>query len=421
MKRIPGVRWWITGLLFFSTVINYLDRQNLSILARTIQNELRISDLEYSYVVQGFLLAYTLTYIIAGRITDWLGTRWSMALFVGWWSVADMLTSLARSVWSLAGFRFLLGMGEPGNYTAAPKAVSEWFPARERALVIGIYTAGATLGATIAPPLIAWLSARVGWRAVFLCTGSLGLFWLVPWLWFYRRPEEHPQVTDAERAVVLAERLPAASEPPPSWSAALRRHETWLLMLARLITDPVWYFYLFWFPKYLMDARHLTLAQVGRTAWLVYLAADLGCLAGGWFSGALIRRGMPAVRSRLRVMSLAALLLPLSPLIAFTGSPYVAVAIAAVAAFGHLSWQVTLGALVIDVFPKRGVATVFGLVAAGSGFGGMLSTNLVGRAVTYYSYTPVFIAMGFLHPVAFALVSLIGRRKATTADPATAG
>lgn len=405
MRKIPHLRWWIAGLLFLSTVINYMDRQNLSILARTIQNDLRISDVEYSYVVQAFLLAYTVTYIFAGRFTDWLGTRASMTLFIVWWSLADMLTSLARSAWSLAGFRFLLGMGEPGNYTAAPKAVSEWFPAKERGLVIGIYTAGATLGATIAPPVIAWLASLYGWRPVFLFTGSLGLIWVIPWLWLYRRPEEHPRITESERAYVCAAdaAVPLERFDHP-WRSVLRRRETWVLMLARLITDPVWYFYLFWFPKYLADARQLSLIEVGKIAWIVYLAADIGCIAGGYLGGVLITRGMAPIASRLWIMGLAALILPLSPMVAFVPSPLVAVLIAALAALGHLAWQVTLGALVVDLFPKPLVGTVFGLVAAGSGFGGMLSSNLVGRVVTAMSYTPLFVAMGFLHPLAWLLV-----------------
>jgi len=415
-RRWPHLRWWITALLFLSTVINYMDRQNLSILARTIQDDLRISDIQYGYVVQAFLLAYTITYLFAGRLTDYLGTRVSMACFIVWWSVADMLTSLSRSVVSLGFFRFLLGIGEPGNYTAAPKAVSEWFPARERGLVIGIYTAGATLGATIAPPLIAYLATHFHWRTVFLFTGSLGLFWVIPWLWLYRKPEEHPRLTEEERKIITTDPAATARDeampPEGRWRHILGRRETWLLMISRMITDPVWYFYLFWFPKYLNDARHLTLVEVGRIAWIVYLAADIGCILGGYLSGWLIRRGMAPARSRLFVMACAAVLLPLSPLINAASSPLMAVGIAAVAAFAHLAWQISLGALIVDIYPKPVLGTVFGLVAAGSGFGGMLSTNLVGRAVTYWSYAPVFVVMGFLHPLAYLLVRTIRARTA---------
>ncbi len=405
-------RWVIVALLFVSTVINYLDRQNLSILARTIQDDLRISDIEYSYVVQAFLLAYTLTYIFAGRLTDRLGTRLSMACFVVWWSVADMLTSLSRGLMSLGMFRFLLGIGEPGNYTAAPKAVSEWFPPKERALVVGIYTAGATLGATIAPPLIAYLASHFHWRAVFLATGSLGLLWVIPWLLIYRKPEEHPRVS-AEELAYIRSGAQQAAEPVAAhpWREVLRRKETWLLMTGRLVTDPVWYFYLFWFPKYLTDARHMTLAEVGRIAWLVYLAADIGCIFGGWLSGWFIRRGVAPATSRLYVMAIAAVLLPLSPLIYSAPTPLMAVMIASVAAFAHLSWQISLSTIILDVFPKPLLGTVFGVVAAGSGLGGMLSANLIGRAITSWSYAPVFLAMGFLHPAAFVMLQLMKPKK----------
>ncbi len=415
-RKIPNLRWWITGLLFFSTVINYMDRQNLSILARTIQDDLHITDLQYSYVVQAFLLAYTLSYLVAGRLTDYLGTRVSMACFVVWWAIADMSTSLSRGLLSLGFFRFLLGVGEPGNYTAAPKAVSEWFPPKERGLVIGIYTAGATLGATLAPPLIAFLGSRFHWRAVFLFTGSLGLLWVIPWLWLYRRPEEHPRLTEEEKRLLASDSTSTADAsdampPEGRWRYILTRRETWLLMIGRMITDPVWYFYLFWFPKYLSDARHLTLPQVGHIAWIVYLAADLGCILGGYFSGLLIKRGFTPVRSRLWVMGIAAVLLPLSPLINSAPTPLMAVCIAGIAAFAHLTWQISLSTLVVDLYPKPVVGTVFGLVAAGSGFGGMVSTNLVGRAVTYWSYAPVFVVMGFLHPVAYLMITCLRKRE----------
>lgn len=415
LRKIPHLRWWITGLLFFSTVINYMDRQNLSILARTIQDDLHISDLQYSYVVQAFLLAYTVSYLFAGRLTDYLGTRVSMACFVVWWSLADMLTSLSRGLVSLSVFRFLLGMGEPGNYTAAPKAVSEWFPPKDRGLVVGIYTAGATLGATIAPPVIAYLASQFHWRAVFLFTGSLGLLWVIPWLWLYRRPEEHPRITEEERSLILGDPESAAAqdeEPPEGrWRYILKRKETWMLMAGRMITDPVWYFFLFWFPKYLTDARHMTLGEVGRLAWLVYLAADLGCIAGGYVAGVLIRRGCTPAQSRIWVMTLAAVALPLSPLINSASSPLVVIGIASIAAFAHLAWQISLSTLIVDLYPRPLVGTVFGLVAAGSGLGGMISTNLVGRAVTYWSYAPVFVVMGFLHPVAYLMLRGLRKKK----------
>jgi ACS family hexuronate transporter-like MFS transporter len=422
-RTIPNLRWWIVGLLFLSTVINYVDRQTLSILARTIQNDLGMDDAGYADVVQAFLLAYTVAYLLAGRITDWLGTRLSMAAFVAWWSVANVLTAFAASAFSLGAFRFLLGLGEPGNYTAAPKAVTEWFAPRERALAVGVYTAGATIGATIAPPLIAFLAFRYGWRGAFVVTGLAGLLWLVPWLWLYRAPREHPRVRPEELARLEPADLQADLQPDPAaaaaprgaprrgatrqavaWGPLLRRRETWLLTLARLVTDPVWYFYLFWFPKYLTDARGLPLARMAALAWLVYLAADAGSIVGGWTSGALVRRGLAPVAARKRVMAGAALLLPLSLGVPFAPTLSAALAFACVAGFAHLAWQVTLSTLITDLYPQRAVATVFGVIAAGSGLGGLLSTRLVGYLVTEHSYTPVFVGMGLLHPAALALV-----------------
>jgi ACS family hexuronate transporter-like MFS transporter len=410
IRKIAHLRWWITGLLFLSTVINYVDRQTLSVLARTIQDDLRMSDIEYSYVVQAFLLAYAVSYLLSGRFTDWLGTRASMACFIVWWSAANMLTGLSRSVWSLGVCRFLLGIGEPGNYTAAPKALSEWFTPKDRGLAYGIYTAGATIGATLAPPLIATLATSYGWRAAFVMTGALGLLWVVPWLWLYHRPARHPRITAEELAMVPADELPAEGtrKDPRSewrrWRQLLSRKETWLILFIRLLTDPVWYFYLFWFPKYLQDARHLSLKEVGKVAWVVYFAADLGSVLGGWLSGALIRRGTSPVASRKRVMAMAACLLPLSPLVAFAPSANMAILIASIIALAHLAFQATGGALVVDLYPSKSIATAFGIIAAGSGLGGMLATNVVGQLVTAYSYTPVFALMGLLHPLALLLL-----------------
>jgi ACS family hexuronate transporter-like MFS transporter len=235
---------------------------------------------------------------------------------------------------------------------------------------------------------------------------------VIPWLWLYRRPAEHPRLTAEERKLAAAE-AEATDVALPSegrWRYILHRRETWLLMIGRMITDPVWYFYLFWFPKYLTDARHLTLFELGRIAWIVYLAADLGCILGGAFSGFLIKRGCCPARSRLLVMGVA-FLLPISPLINFAASPLMAVCIAAIVAFAHLSWQTSLSALIVDLYPKPLVGTVFGLVSAGSGLGGLISTNLVGRAVTYYSYAPLFIAMGFLHPLAYILITCFRKKE----------
>jgi MFS transporter, ACS family, hexuronate transporter len=417
-RSITNLRWWIVGLLFLSTVINYVDRQTLSVLARTIQDDLGISDSGYARIVQAFLLAYTISYLVSGRITDWLGTRVSMAAFIIWWSLANIGTAFAASAFTLGMWRLLLGVGEPGNWTVGPKALSEWFPARERGLAYGIFTMGATIGATLAPPLIAWLALSYGWRGAFVVTGALGLVWVLPWLWLYRPPHEHPRLTEAERALV-----PPPSPPTPRggewllWRTLLTQRDTWLLLCSRVLTDPVWYFYLFWFPKYLTDTRGLSLLEVGRVAWIVYFAADLGALGGGWLSGRLIDRGYAPVAARKLVLRLAATTILVGPFVAFAPSMPLVLLCAAAVACSQLAWQVTIGALIVDRYPPASVATAFGIVAAGSGFGGMVSTGIVGYLVTNYSYVPVFVAMAMLHPLALALVWFVRGEPRT--DPAT--
>ncbi len=383
-RSLSPMRWAILALLFGSTVLNYVDRQTLSILARTVQDDLHITDIGYAHIVQFFLVFYTLAYLGAGWVTDRLGTRLSLALFVGWWSLANMATGFVQSAGQLGAARAMLGLGEAGNYTAGPKAVSEHFPPRERGFAFGAYTAGAMVGATISPPLIGWLALAYGWRAAFVGTGALGFIWLIAWLLIYPRGTA----------------VSATPNEPTPWRAILSERPLWGFALARLIADPVWYFYLFWFPKYLGDQRHMDLAAVAMTAWVVYLAADLGSVGGGLFSGWLIRRGMTPAKSRMATLAIAAILAPAGMLIATGPAIPVTLAIAALVAFAHLLFQINLGTLVVDLYPTRVVATVFGIVAAGSGLGGIFSTQLVGQLVQSGNYPLIFLLMGVLHPLA---------------------
>jgi ACS family hexuronate transporter-like MFS transporter len=420
MTKIPHLRWWIAGMLFLASVLNYLDRQTLSILAPTIQQELSLTDQDYALVVNLFLVAYTVATLLSGRVVDRLGVRVSLALFVGWWSVANLLTGFARSIVSLGIYRFLLGLGEAGNWTAAPKAVSDWFPARERGIAIGIYTLGATIGATIAPILIVGIASRYGWQMAFVVTGVAGLVWLVPWLWLYRRPAEHPRLTDQERthlglpspeAAAAPQRAAdsalhpqaAAAEKPEGWLVVLRRREVWLLMFTRLLTDPVWYFYQFWFAKYLYGERGVS--QLGLSiTFVIFLAADFGALGGGWFSGQLIKRRHSPPASRLWIMAAAACLMPLSALVPQVTTVNVVLALGMVVVFAHMTWLINLSSLVVDLIPQRSLATTFGVIAAGSSLGGMVMNWAVGRLVTHASYGPAFVVMACVHPLAILLV-----------------
>lgn len=396
--RAGRLRWAILAMLFAATVLNYLDRQVLSILAPQVQKDLGIDDLGYARIVQYFLVAYALSHLIAGWITDKLGAKVTLALFLGWWSLANMATGWVRNASQLGFARMMLGIGEPGVYTAGPKAVAEHFPPAERGFAIGVYTAGAMVGATIAPPVIGFLALQYGWRAAFIITGAAGIVWLAIWLVVYRSP---------------ANAAPARTKEPIRWGPILRDRSVWGLASARLIADPVWYFYLFWFPKYLADERNMGLMQIASLAWIVYLAADIGAVGGGLLSGRLIRAGIAPERSRIITMGMAAALAPLGMLIALNLDVGPTLAIGALVACAHLVFQVNITAAVVDRYPMRIVATVFGLIAAGSALGGLASTRIVGEIASTGSYSQIFLLMGLLHPLAWlvAWASLRGRHE----------
>jgi MFS transporter, ACS family, hexuronate transporter len=386
-------RWGIAILLFLSTVINYIDRQTLSVLAPTLTKELGISDQQYSNVLTAFLAAYTVMYVGSGFIVDRWGTRRSLSVFMVWWSTANMLHALVRGPWSLGAFRFLLGAGESGNFMAAFKGVSEWYAPKDRAFINGLIQAGASVGAVIAPPVITVLAFHYGWRFAFVATGALGIVWLVPWLLVTRH----------------AEALPVPAGPPRRWQETLRYRQTWGLLAARFLSDPVWWFYLFWLPKYLVDQRGFTVAEMGMLAWMPYLTADAGSLAGGWLSGQLIRRGWKPVDARLAWMLPFAALMPLSMAVGFVESRTVSLALICVVTFAHMGWKTNQATLTNDIYPREVVGTVAGLLAFGNGLGGTLFTALTGWMVVQFSYASVFVLMGLLHPISYLLVRWLVR------------
>lgn len=445
--KIKGMRWWIVVLVFLAAVLNYVDRQVLSVLAPTIQADLGIDDREYANVLNIFLVAYTLAYLVSGKLVDRMGTRSSTLLFVVWWSMSNVVTAWAQGMRSMSAVRFSLGLGEAGIWPAASKIVSEWFPSRERALAIGFYTMGATVGATIAPYLVIpiavydypanmpWVNSLfghgTGWRMAFLITGIAGLFWVIPWLLLYRKPRDSKFVSKAELELIeeTATSTPAPEVKPWSWGRVLRFKPLWLLLLARLLTDPVWYFYQFWFAKYLNTDRQVS--QDGLTiTWVVYAAAGVGSLAGGWLSGALIKRGATPIKARLWVMLGCACLMPISPLIAKVGGLNITMVLTGVTVFAALSWLINISALIVDVAPKHSLGTIFSVVAAGSTLGGIIMNMIVATMVSGPSskaagfldvvfkevlgpllelvagqgYGPWFWVMAFLHPIALLLL-----------------
>ena len=401
--KSTGQRWWIVALLFLAAVLNYVDKNSLALLAPTIQQDLGLSDQDYANIQNAFQIAYTVALLASGVIVDKLGARISLALFVGWWSVANVLTAFARSASSLGAFRLLLGLGEAGNWTASPKTVAAWFPARERGLAIGIYSAGTPLGMTLAPIFVIGLQQAFGWQSAFVVTGILGLAWLVPWLLLSRRePTDSPPVAEA------------AAAPSWTWLQSFARWEVWCLLFGRMLSDPVWFFYQNWYPKYLVSARGLTQAQVKLT-WVMFLAGGLGSLIGGWFAGRLIRGGFGVERARLITMLGCVLVMPLSLLVARVPTMEGSLAVASLIMFAHLAWLVNISALVVDVVPGASLGKVFGLVAAGSSAGAVVMNGLVASLLKQGSYSRWFVIAAFLHIAAWVCLAPLLQRKTTTA------
>ncbi|MDR3723108.1 MAG: MFS transporter [Terracidiphilus sp.] len=390
-----GRAWLLTALISVVALVNYFDRQSLSIVAPRFQAELHLSDAGYGHIVSLFLFASAIAYALAGLVADWLGTRTSMAVFVGWWSAAEAVTAFVRSTFQLGAARFCLGLGEPGLWVAAPKAIGEIFPRKDRSLAVGIYTLGSTVGAVVALPIIAYVTIHYPWKWIFLIDGVAGLLWLPFWYLAYPR---HTHST--QPVAVPAPRVPQSV----LLKQVLSSSKTWRLTIARGLTDPVWYFYLFWFPKYMLGSRGLSLDHMAQIGWLVYLFAGIGTVLGGAFSSLLISRGQQPARAYRTVMLICAILVPISPLAGLVPSALVCVLVASVVAFAHMAWLVNLTATVVELFPPAQVGRAFGIIAAGSGFGGMISSEVIGWVVMHSGYLPLFFLMMLLHPIALALL-----------------
>jgi ACS family hexuronate transporter-like MFS transporter len=390
-------------LLFWVAFINYFDRQSLSVVAPYFQLELHLSDAGYSHIVTAFLLASAIAYAVTGFVSDRLGTKLSMALFVAWWSLAEALTAFAHTPAMLASSRFMLGLGEPGLWVAAPKAVGEFYEKEKQAAAIGFYTLGATAGAVVALPVIVAVTTHLPWRTIFLIDGFCGLLWLP--LWFLcLRGRGQSTFRPASKSRSINSNSAQKAVAGGGFRAVVSDHRTWQLLVARGLTDPVWYFYLFWFPKYLASAQHLTLQQIARTGWWVYLAAGVGTILGGVLAGIWIKRGNKPAFVYRTIMACCAMLVPLSPLATLHASPGFAISIGAIVSLAHMCWLINLGALVVELFPPSQIATAFGLIAAGSAFGGMVFSEVIGYVVTHFGYFPLFWIMACAHPLALAVM-----------------
>ena len=410
MKPLKRLRWWIVWTLFFSTVINYISRQTFSVLAPVITAELHLTHTQLSTIFSAFQIAYAGTWLVGGVLLDIIGTRLGLALAVIWWSVVSMLTGFANSVLSFSVFRFFLGIGEGCNWPGASKTVAEWFPAKERGVAVAIFDSGSSVGGAIAALTIPWIAIVLGWRYAFVLSGILGFLWLILWLVLYHPVAKHPRLSSEERALIEAGRDTATTSTQRGagrYLSLLKQSNVWGIVLGRSLTDPIWWFYVFWLPQYLSDARGFSLKQIAAFAWIPFVAADIGNFTGGFVSGFLIKRGMPVIRARKWVCVLSSLPVLAGIPAATTHNAYWALALISFAVWGYASWSTMGLTFPSDLFPQDVVASVTGLSGLGAGLAGTLFTLAVGWAVDKFSYFPAFVAAATIPLLATASVLLL--------------
>lgn len=409
--RRGRVRWIICALLFFAATINYIDRQVLGILAPDLQKEIGWTELDYGRIVIAFQIAYAVTMLVWGRILDKIGTKIGFAIAVVWWSFAAMGTALARSAMTFGAARFLLGVGEAANFPASIKTVAEWFPKSERAFATGIFNSGTNIGAVLAPIAVPLLAAAWGWQAAFIGTGAIGFLWVIAWWLLYYSLDEHPHVGDAERQFIRD----GADEPVTTkvpLRQVLRYRQLWAFAFGKLLTDPVWWFYLFWMPKFLAQEHDIRGVALIPYLTTVYLVSDVGSILGGYTSSALIKHGWAVNRARKTTMGIIAAIVPVVVVAPLTRSAWLAVGLVAIAAACHQAWSANLYTLTSDTFPRRAVGTVVGFGGFMGGIGGILIAEFAGRVLqrdpSYY--LPMFIIGGTIYLVALGVIHLLAPR-----------
>lgn len=384
-----GARWAMVGLVFLATFINYLDRQTLSVAAPVIIDQFHLSNVDYSRIIFAFMLAYTLMNGLSGPMVDRLGTKLGYSVCIAWWSVAAMMHALARGAFSFGAFRFLLGMGEAGNWPAGVKVVAEWFPPKERALASGIFNSGSAIGAVVAPPLVAWVILRSGWQSAFLVVGGAGLIWLLIWALFYHTPPNAP--------------AGVASQPVPMFEL-LRSRWVCQFTVSKIFSDPVWYFYIFWFPQYLKSARGFDIASLGKFAWIPFFTAGAGNLLGGACAAAMLNLGLSVTSARkISILLFAVLMTSAIPAVLAT-NVFLSIGLVSIATFGYSGALANMLAMPADHFPGSTVGSVWGIASMGAGFGGMVFSLVTGWVVDHYSYVPVFVGFGILPLIAAAII-----------------
>lgn len=407
-RSISGLRWYIITLIFVVTCINYIDRSSVGLLFTHFGPELGISREQYSWIGAILLFAYTLSQSVSGRLYDRFGARIGFAVSIVVWCIAAMAHAAITGFAGFAAASFFLGLGEAGNWPGAAKVVAEWFPQRERATGMAIFNGGASMGGVLGPLLVAaLLDPWIGWRRTFVVVGSLGFFWLVAWLIVYRPLDSNPWVTDEERRYILDGQSQSTREASPSLRVLLSYRQTWGILLARFIVDPIWWLYMLWLPTYLKDVHHLSLKDIGIFQWAPYLCAALGALFGGWAAGRLIARGKTVDRARKIVVGSAACLMPFGILAARFHRPYPALICIAIVLFGFQMWISNVQTLPSDLFPQSAVGTVAGLGGTAAGISSLFFNLCTGWIVTHMGYGAVLILAGLLAPFGAVLLLLL--------------
>lgn len=408
--KIKGLRWWIIGLVALGTAINYLARSSLSVAASTLFTELHITEQQYSWVIMSFQMAYTLAQSVCGYILDSIGLRIGFFIFALAWSFANMAHALAINWQSLAFCRGLLGLSESAAIPAGIKATSEWFPSKERGIAGGLFNIGTSLGAMLAPPIVVWAIIYMHWQFAFIFTGSFGLIFAFLWLFLYRPSEKHKWISEEEKQYIAAgqeKELQSDGDKRPPLRALLKQRNFWGIAMTRFLSDPVWGTLSFWLPLYLIQVRHLPLKEIAMFAWLPFLAADIGCVAGGVLSNLLITKfNVTTVNSRRIGFTIGALLMTSLSAVGFVENVYFAIALISLGGFAHQMLSTMAMTLASDLFKKNQVATVSGMAGSAAWLGQLLFTMVMGLLVHQIGYTPFFIALSILDLIAAAIIWL---------------
>ena len=418
MAVVRGLRWWIIGLVFLATLINFIDRLTVSILGPVIMAQLQLTNFQFGSITTWFLVAYTASQGVSGKLYDRIGSKRGFSISILVWSVAASAHAFARGLTDLRILRVVLGAGEAGNWPGAAKVIAEWFPVRERAFAMGIFNSGVAIGNVVAFPLVTWLQLKFGWKTTFLVTGGLGFGWLLLWVRLYETPDRHPALGQDEHTLIREGRAVAGRAVP--WRQLVGYRQTWGIVLARFLTDPVWWLYITWLPVYLYNVRGFNLKEIGLFGWFPYVSADAGSLLGGYVSGRLIAQGWSIDRARKTVITVAALFMLAGIPAALTADRNVALACIACVTFGFQAWINNVQTIPSDVFPGEAVASVAGLGGVGAGLGAILFTMTTGYVVDHYSYTPILLTAAVL-PIAGTVVLFTVGGRITAGTTGTAG